>query len=271
MNNDNQPDWDRIAEKFDCWTPLLAPAGEALLSALNSQCGDKIIDIASGTGEPALTLAKKMGGAVTITGTDAAAGMVKAANSKAQSASVNNIEFRCMAAEQLDFADATFDRALCRFGVMLFDDAAQGLNEIARVLKPGGRFSCAVWHTPETIPTLLWSYQVFKERLPEAQLPPLYRATSLGEPERLRQLLGNAGFDDIHIDIHRLDYTFPSFAAYWATLDDSELIKQQLDALPADTHETIRHEIEQLAEPCLDNGGQLVIPHQYLIASAQRR
>ncbi|MBK8164322.1 MAG: class I SAM-dependent methyltransferase [Gammaproteobacteria bacterium] len=60
-------------------------------------------------------------------------------------APLTNVSFRTMPAEHLDFADASFDKALCRFGVMLFEDPLKGCREIHRVLKPGGAFAFAVW------------------------------------------------------------------------------------------------------------------------------
>ena len=72
---DNQPDWDKIAEKFDIWLPQIAPVGESLLEALDAQPGDHIIDLGSGTGEPALTLARRTNGHIQIKGIDAADGI----------------------------------------------------------------------------------------------------------------------------------------------------------------------------------------------------
>ena len=72
--NTNQPDWASIAEKFDLWIPHIAPVGETLLDALQAKAGDRIIDLGSGTGEPALTLARCMQGKVDITGIDSEIG-----------------------------------------------------------------------------------------------------------------------------------------------------------------------------------------------------
>ncbi|MHB8534775.1 MAG: hypothetical protein ACYDBW_04950 [Sulfuricaulis sp.] len=62
----NQPDWGKIAEKFDMWLPHIAPAGEALLAALDALPGESILDLVSGTGEPALTLARRLKGHATV-------------------------------------------------------------------------------------------------------------------------------------------------------------------------------------------------------------
>ena len=133
---DNQPDWDKIAEKFDIFLPQLAPVGEALLEALDVQPGDHVLDVASGTGEPALTLARRHSHA-RITGVDAADGMIRVAQTKAKTERLSNIEFHAMPAECLAFGDNEFDRLLCRFGVMLFEDPYKGCREMHRVLKAG--------------------------------------------------------------------------------------------------------------------------------------
>ncbi|MBI3774811.1 MAG: methyltransferase domain-containing protein [Gammaproteobacteria bacterium] len=96
MSQLNQPDWEKIAEKFDLWLPHLAPVGEVLLDKLAAQPGNRILDVASGTGEPALTLAQRMGNRVTITGTDAAAALVRVAQNKAQQLRLNHLQFETL-------------------------------------------------------------------------------------------------------------------------------------------------------------------------------
>ncbi len=266
---DNQPDWAAIAEKFDLWLPQIAPVGEALLDVLQARPGERIIDLGSGTGEPALSLARQMQGQVDITGVDAAAPMVEVAQRKVQEEGLDNIRFLHMPGEQLDFADASFDRALSRFGIMLFDAPQQGLNEIHRVLRPEGHFAIAVWSTPETMPTLLWSYEVFKDRIPEEMAPPLHKVTSLGQPLVLGEMLVEAGFREIQIEPRTFHYRFDSFDAYWDIVEASDILKQQYDALPREQHPEIRREIATLANIHMTDN-ELVIPHDFLLATGKR-
>ena len=266
---DNQPDWDKIAEKFDIWLPQLATVGDALLDELDAQNGDHIIDLGSGTGEPALTLARKMTGQIRITGVDAAAGMVKVAQKKVINEKLPGIEFQTMPAEQLAFADNSFDRALCRFGVMLFEDPLQGLKEIRRVLKPGGRYALAVWSTPETMRTLLWSYDVFKDRIESQYHPPLAKVTSLGAPGIMEDLLKEAGFNTFTIKPVTFHYEFESFDKYWDAVESSDILKMQYDALPEDQRIEIRDEVGRFARDFIKEGN-LVIPHDYLLVSGNK-
>lgn len=262
---ENQPDWDKIGEKFDMWLPQLQAAGDALIEHLDVKAGDRVIDVASGTGEPALTLARKMGGEIEIVGVDAAQGMITIANRKAAQEGLKGVAFSVMPAESLQFDDDSFDRALCRFGIMLFEDSLAGTREMYRVLKPGGRFAVAVWSTPETMPTLHWTYQVMAPRLPEEAYPPLAKVTSLGGPGVLEELFFKAGFSDFNIETQVLNYQFETFDKYWDQVEASDILKMQFDALPDNESDSVRNEIGQLARACVIDG-KFVVPHEYLIA-----
>lgn len=268
MTTPNQPDWDRIAEKFDLWLPHLAPVGEALLESLPVAPGDQILDVASGTGEPALTLARR-NPHVHVTGIDAAPAMARVAQNKVHSERLGNIDFSAMPAEKMEFADNSFDKLLCRFGVMLFGDSLQGLKEMQRVLKPGGHFALAVWSTAETMTTMHWAHSVFKPHLPEEQLPAIGKITSLGNPGVLEEMLKTAGFHHFSVERKRFDYQFNSFDEYWRIIEASEIMKQQFDALPAAQHGEIRDEMARFASDFHGENG-LVIPHEYLLASGHK-
>ncbi len=267
--NNNQPDWEHIAEKFDLWLPHIAPVGDALLEALNAQPGDTVLDVASGTGEPALTLARRMGDKIKIIGTDAAEAMVNVAQKKATREKLSRIQFQHMTAEKLAFPDSAFDKVLCRFGVMLFEDSLQGLKQMQRVLKPGGRFALAVWSTPETMPTLRWAYQVFQGRIPADKYPPLPKVTSLGLSGVLDNMLGQAGFCDYTIRPVTFHYRFPSFDDYWNVVEQSDILKMQYDVLPENQRSIIRAEIAALAHAFIGKDG-LVVPHEFLLATGTK-
>src|SRR3972149_8575970 len=100
-----------------CALPI-SPVGEVLLAALDAKPGERILDLASGTGEPALTLARRLKGHANILGIDTADGMVRGAQARGVDERPPGISIQCMPVEQLAFNDNRFDRGLCRFGVM---------------------------------------------------------------------------------------------------------------------------------------------------------
>ena len=268
MSTTNQPDWDSLAEKFDHWLPLIAPVGDALLNALTILPGETILDIASGTGEPALSVASNNPQAI-VTGVDAAAGMVRVAQHKATNADLDNLRFQTMSAESLEFSDNNFDKLICRFGVMLFENPQQGLNEMQRVLKPGGQLALAVWGRPEGITTFNWAYQVFKGKVSKEDEPALAIASSLSGPGVLEKLMRNAGLTGLSIETKHFNYQFDSFDEYWQIVENSDMMKKQFDALPDNERANIRNEMAQFAHDYQTEGG-LVIPHEYILATATK-
>lgn len=134
--------WDLTMMKF------LKPMGDAIISKLSPKNGDYILDIAAGTGEPGLTIAKMVkDGKVVIT--DLSDEMLKVTNENAEKQGIKNIETLACDVCELPFADNSFDAISCRFGFMFFPDMLLAATEMYRVLKPGGKIAATVWNVPE--------------------------------------------------------------------------------------------------------------------------
>jgi SAM-dependent methyltransferase len=126
------------------------------------------LDIASGTGEPGLRIAKLAPkGRVVLT--DLVPEMLEIAARRASAEHITNIETKVCSADDLPFDDATFDSVSVRFGYMFFPDMAKVTAELARVLKPGGRLCSAVWIKPEENP---WTSLVMQAIASEVPVPP---------------------------------------------------------------------------------------------------
>jgi ubiquinone/menaquinone biosynthesis C-methylase UbiE len=251
-----QPDWNRIAQKFDLWLPYIAPVGETLIESLDLHPRDRVLDLACGTGEPGLTLARRYGDEVGILGVDAAEAMVNAARTKVEKEGLRGIAFKVMPAEALALPDAGFDRALCRFGVMLFKDPVMGLKEMRRVLAPGGRFAVAVWG--DRMSAIEMAARALKPHLPADAEPPFSKITSLA-----------AGFSGFTVTQHALDYRFESFDAYWDLVEESAMLADLMGQLNPAQQDAVRDEVASLATAYHAPEG-LVLPHVYLVASGPR-
>lgn len=127
---------------------FLKPMGDEIIQLINPENGDVVLDIASGTGEPGLTIATRLDtGRVVLT--DLSEEMLAIASKNASSRGITNVETRVCDVCALPFADNTFDAISCRFGFMFFPDMLLAAKEMVRVLKPGGRIATSVWYTPE--------------------------------------------------------------------------------------------------------------------------
>ena len=144
--------WNRFSPGWKKWDDLtmnfLKPMGDEIIYLLKPKGVDVVLDIATGTGEPGLTIATKLrGGMVVIT--DLAEEMLAVAREKAARRGIKNVEIIASDVSKLPFSDNSFDSVSCRFGFMLFPDMLLAAKEMTRVLKPGGRIATAVWNVPE--------------------------------------------------------------------------------------------------------------------------
>jgi SAM-dependent methyltransferase len=187
------------------WQPQLSAftrgATDAVLEAAQLRPGVRVLDLASGVGDPAIPIAEAIGAAGHVTGTDVGPGMIAFAAELAKARNLRNIEFRVADVEALPFPDNSFDVVSSRFGVMFFVDQAKAFRECLRVLKPGGRVSFVVWGTRDqpflgaTIGILL---KYVEAPQPDPDAP---HAFMFGERGLLSSKLKAAGFADAREEV----------------------------------------------------------------------
>ena len=152
IRDQQKQSWNKFSAGWKKWDKLvmdfLKPMGDEIIRLLNPQKNDVILDVASGTGEPGLTIAAKLSGGKVII-TDLADHMLEIARENAESRGIYNIETVTCDVCDLPFPDNTFDAISCRFGFMFFPDMLLAANEMVRVLKPGGKIATSVWNVPE--------------------------------------------------------------------------------------------------------------------------
>jgi ubiquinone/menaquinone biosynthesis C-methylase UbiE len=138
--------WDKAATYYETfWQEQLKPAQDLLLQMADLQLGESVLDIACGTGLVSFDALDKLGENGRLLGTDISDKMVEMATALAAEKGENRIQFARMDAEELNLEDHTFDAALCALGLMYVPDPGKALQEMHRVLKPGGRTTAAVW------------------------------------------------------------------------------------------------------------------------------
>ncbi len=152
IRNQQKESWNKFSAGWKKWDNMvmdfLKPVGAEIIRLIDPKKDDMILDIASGTGEPGLTIATIVtNGKVVLT--DLSEDMLAIAKENAAQRGITNIEAVACDVCELPFADNSFDAISCRFGFMFFPDMQLAAKEMSRVLKPGGRIATSVWNVPE--------------------------------------------------------------------------------------------------------------------------
>jgi ubiquinone/menaquinone biosynthesis C-methylase UbiE len=170
--------------------------------------GMKVLDLASGTGEPAISVAERVGPQGSVAAVDQSAELLEIAAERARNKGLSNLTTQQADAHTLPFTDRSFDLATCRFGVMFFADPKRALTELRRVLKPGARACFAAW-APIEQPYWQSTMKIVQRHVGGAMLPAggadPFRFSPAGS---LSEVLRSAGFQEAEESIRNLPWTW---------------------------------------------------------------
>ena len=211
-------EWDTAAPGYKDWGLVLAPqfhpVSERMMELAGIQPGQRVLDVATGIGEPAGTAARRVGLSGHVIATDLAPQMLALGRELAAELGLQNIDFREMDAEAPDLPEQSFDIILCRFGLMYLPNPQVALERLHTLLVPGGRLVAAVWGPPQKVPFARWpmevAIRVLQVPAPPPQMPGPF---SLADPHRLEQFLTQAGFTAVHTEPMLLTLE-------WVSVDD---------------------------------------------------
>jgi SAM-dependent methyltransferase len=212
--NQAAPGWKKHDDRL---REASAPVTSRLIELAGLKPGSRLLDIACGTGEPAIPAARIVGSAGFVLATDLAEDMLEVAREKAEAEGLQNIEFRRVDGETLDVEAGSFDATTCRWGLMFMPEPLKCLRQVHRALKSGGIFAGAVWGGPDKNPFFTIPMQVMSAHIevppPDPSRPGLF---SLADRGKLEFLLTQAGYRSTAIE--PLEWTFADFSSgrdYW--------------------------------------------------------
>lgn len=202
---------------------IAAPVRAWLVDRLRPGAGDAVLELAAGTGDTGFDAAEHLGPEGRLLCTDHSPPMLDTARTRAVERSVDIADFAVVdAMDAAGLGDHAFDGVLCRFGYMLMPDAGVAMAETRRVLRPGGRLTLAVWGPPERNPFFAAVAIACVQRghlaPPEPGGPGIF---SLGQADRLAEMLGAAGFSDSEIEEVPVHFRFDDLDDYLAFAADT--------------------------------------------------
>ncbi len=208
--------WDAASPGWEAWQAEFesgaALATARLLELAGVRTGQRVLDVATGQGEPALSAARVVGPTGRVVGIDLSPAMLAAARRRA--GVLPNLEFLEADMEALPHPAGSFDVVLSRFGLMFAADRAGVLRSLARVLAPGGVLAAAVWGPPASHLLSLGPAALF-ERLGLSAPPPGSPGLfSMADPRQCARELSEAGFADVSVEEGVVPFRFASAAGY---------------------------------------------------------
>ena len=269
--------WSAVAAGWERQRPLFLTStgvvSERLVELLDPRPGETILELAAGPGDTGLLAAPALAPGGRLVSTDVAPEMVEAARRRAAELGQEElVSFAVEDMQSLSFADASFDGAVCRWGLMLVPDMQSAAREIARVLRPGGRIALAVWADPDDNDWMTASGRSALElglvERPDPDAPGPFRLAREGA---LESLLAEAGLRVEQVEDVSVTWRAPSLSAWWdVARDTSRSLVVTLEGLGGDDAEAIRAGAERRLEPYVRPDGSLAVPGRTHVALARR-
>ena len=246
-----------MASVMDRYLPLIEPVGRAILDRLPVLPeGANVLDVACGTGEPGLTLARKHP-SVRLLGIDGVPDMVAVARAKSSQQHLENARFEVMNAERLACKDQSFDAMISRFGLLMFGDTAACAKEMRRVLRRGGAFSLAVWDDMATNTLVRTVMNVLRPVVPAELAAPFDAAPGRDAGEHLR----DAGLTDVQSVSIQWAYAFTDDVALWEFVSGPGLFARHFAGLHADAARRVNERLLSSLDEYRSEDGRYRIPH----------
>ena len=258
--------WNKFSARYTkVAIPEFRPFGRRLIELAALTKGMWVLDVATGPGEPALTVARRVGSRGLVLGVDFSPVMIRRARGRATAAGAGHAHFREMDAERLALDAMTFDRVFCRFGLMLMPDAGRALVEMHRVLVPGGRVAIAVWSAQSKVNTMDIVRRIL-ERHHAGHTPPgapdFFRFGKAGAAERA---LRRAGFQSVRSERMTVEWVFKGPDEFWDSMKKGPSLRRALTKMSPVVRRAVKADVFRALEKFRCRG-KLRIPNEAVLA-----
>lgn len=274
IRNQHRDVWNKFSHGWQRWDSynmkFLKPIGDIIISELDLQETDKVLDIASGTGEPGLSIAPltKKGKVVAV---DISEQMLEAAREKALAKGLNNFETFICDVSDLSMSKESFDKLSCRMGFMFFPDMQLAAHQMYRVLKTGGRISVSVWGNPENNPWISCILDIINRNMNiSSPAPDTLQMFRSSPPGLMKSILEKSGFKNITEHEISGKRTYFNFNYYWLMITEiAAPVAGALSIADERTKKKIKEEAEVIVGKYMTDD-VLELPYSSIVISAEK-
>jgi ubiquinone/menaquinone biosynthesis C-methylase UbiE len=265
--------WDNAAAGWQAWWETIErgaqKVSDKIVQLAEIKSGDRVLDIATGIGEPAVTAARKVIPNGKVVAIDISPQMLAIARTRAILLGLDSImEFRESDGEKLDLPDQTskFDAILSRWGLMFFPNLPAALVRIRQMLITNGRLSAAVWSTPSKVPLIDLAFASVRKQINATAPPPGTPGPfALADIETLKQLFSQAGFKDIKVETFQITFEFESPESYTKYIQQTATrIHEMLANQTAEVKKHVWNSITEAVWQCADSHGRVNLDNEVI-------
>jgi ubiquinone/menaquinone biosynthesis C-methylase UbiE len=272
-----QKSWDGVARGWSRWWKTIESGAQVLSNRLvelaGIKPGSRVLDIATGIGEPAMTAARRVKPGGRVLATDISPQMLAVAAERAKESGLADVmEFRQGDAETFALPESSFDAVTCRWGLMFLPNLDAALDTIRKSLVPGGRLAAAVWAAPADVPLLDMAFSTARKVIgappPPAGTPGPFALT---DAEALKQRLVQAGFQDVRTEMLPLMFRFDSAEQFTAFHQDiAAPIKAMIAGHSADMQKKVWDAVTEAAKKYAAADGSVSMSNKTICVSGRR-
>jgi ubiquinone/menaquinone biosynthesis C-methylase UbiE len=249
---------------------LYVPLTQAVIQKAKIFDGDQILDLATGMGEPALSIARAYGNSASIIATDLFHPMLQTARAEAAKRNYESIQFCRCRGDELPFVDESFNAIVCRFGFDFFSNPEKSLEHAIRILNPGGRVVLVVWHQLKFNPVHDVVNRAAEKIFPSKPNPVHDSDLGYENPGVLANLLVQAGLNSVEEDIFdfmmEVDVDLDEFCEIRVEISDH---RDKLAQMSNKQKDQLFEEIRNGFRPYFQSG-RMRLPSKMIIVTAQK-
>lgn len=250
--------------------PIFAPWADRLIETSDVHEGDRVLDVACGTGIVARRAASRVGTGGSVVGLDINEGMLVVADETAADIQPS-IEWRQADATDLPFSDKQFDVVCCQQSLQFFDDPAAAVEEMQRVLAPGGRMSLSVWRSLDYHPGYVVLADALERHIGDEAGEMMRSPFPAWEGEDLRTLVQAAGIVDVSVTIEIGSVRYPSVEEFVRREAASSPLAEAIAAVEREVRDELVLEVEDSLHAYIDDEGVISPMESYVVTADKKQ